>query len=92
MSAKSVRNLIFTLVILLVGIRAALFFFKSFLSKFEILSSFKNFVDVIYGMNDLITYALIALIIILIPFYLSKRSSEKKGEKNALPDRNGPKR
>ncbi len=57
MTAKNVRNLILTLIILAIGVKLILW---------------------IAGLGDLAMYGLILLAILLIPYYLSKRSQERK--------------
>jgi amino acid transporter len=92
MKSKDVRNLIFTLIVLLIGIKAVYYIFNGFLSKVEILKSMSDVLTSLSGLIDLLTYVIIAVIILAIPFYLSKRSGEKKlkkGVPNALPNRTG---
>ena len=79
MGSKSIRNLIIALVIILIGIRIILFVFNSYLSQYSIAGSLSELIGAVEGMSTLLTYGLIVLIIIAIPFYLSKRSKEKEG-------------
>lgn len=78
MGSKSVRNLIIALVILLIGIRMIVFVFNNYMSRFAVAGSLTEIVAAVEGMGTLLTYGIIVLIIIAIPFYLSKRSGEKE--------------
>jgi len=81
MGSKSIRNLIIALVVLLIGIRAVIFIFNSYLSQFTVAGSLTGIVGAVEGMSTLLTYGILALIVIAIPFYLSKRSKEKESKR-----------
>jgi hypothetical protein len=91
MRAKDVRNFIFSVIVLIIGIRAVYYIFNGYLAKVEILKSMRDLLASVSSLVDLFTYILIAVVILSIPFYLSKRSDEKKVSKNAVPNRPGSK-
>ncbi|MBI4154202.1 hypothetical protein HY501_02610 [Candidatus Woesearchaeota archaeon] len=78
MAAKDVRNLILALIILIIGIFLLTRIGKNFTSNLALPSSVPNIVTVIDSVSTLLTLGLGVLVIILMPFYLSKRSQEKK--------------
>lgn len=80
MRAKDVRNLIITLVIVAIGIKLILFISSYYVNKYgsQDIAGFGDLVNGFTGLGDLAMYGLILLAIILIPYYFSKRSQEKK--------------
>lgn len=75
MSAKDVRNLILTLIILAIGIKLIMWITGNYIGN---AGSFSDLVAGFTGLGDLAMYGLILLAILLMPYYLSKRSQEKK--------------
>ncbi len=75
MRAKDTRNLIATLIILSIGIKLVLWITGNYIGNAD---SFSDLVDAFTGLGDLAMYGLILLAILLVPYYLSKRSQEKK--------------
>ncbi len=78
MTAKDIRNLIATLVIVIIGVHLLVYISKVYIPQIgqslpgmEIFSS-------IEGMSNLITIVLVIIILFLLPFYFSKKSEEKK--------------
>lgn len=92
MRAKDVRNFIFSVIVLIIGIRAVYYIFNGYLAKVEILKSMRDILSSVSSLVDLFTYILIAVVILSIPFYLSKRSDEKRVNKNVVPNRSGSQR
>ena len=77
MQAKDARNLIITLVIVAVGIKLIAFISGRYISGTGF-GGFSELVAAFLGLGDLALYGLIVLAILLVPYYLSKRSQEKK--------------
>ncbi len=75
MSAKDIRNVILTLIILALGIKLLLYITEKFVNINAAGELGKSFSD----MGTLFMYGAIVIALILIPFYLSARSNEKKG-------------
>lgn len=76
MPAKSVRNLIITLVILAAGIKLIAFIAQSSIpAGLSVPEGLKNSIE---GVSTLVILGIAVLVLILIPVYLSKRSGEKK--------------
>lgn len=75
MTAKNVRNLILTLIVLAIGIKLILWISGNYIGN---AGEFSSLVAGFTGLGDLAMYGLILLAIILIPYYFSKRSQEKK--------------
>ncbi len=75
MSAKDVRNLMLTLIILAIGIKLIMWITGNYIGN---AGSFSDLVAGFTGLGDLAMYGLILLAILLMPYYLSKRSQEKK--------------
>jgi len=81
MAAKDIRNLIISLFIAAAGIKLLLMLSSGYIKSSgiggidKIISSFE-------GIGNLLFYAAVAIALLLIPFYLSKKSDEKK-EKQA---------
>jgi uncharacterized membrane protein len=76
MPAKDVKNLILTLIILLIGINAISMVAKGFTSRIENVD-ISGVANIITSFTAVISIALAIIIIILMPIYLSKRSQEK---------------
>ena len=77
-SGKSVRNLIITLVILLLGVNLLTKISQGFISSQSIPDTAKALLGSVDSMMTLVNVGLIIIIIILIPVYLSKRSEQNK--------------
>ena len=75
MTAKSARNLILTLIILAIGIKLILWISGNYIGS---AGQFSDLVAGFAGLGVLAMYGLILLAILLIPYYLSKRSQERK--------------
>ncbi|MBI3190256.1 hypothetical protein HYZ41_00980 [archaeon] len=77
MSSRGVRNVIFTVVILVIGVELLWYVAKKYVSEApassgtEILSSMDSFLN-------LFVIGLVLIILLLIPIYLSQRSEENK--------------
>ncbi|MEM7819890.1 MAG: hypothetical protein QXD48_03620 [Candidatus Aenigmatarchaeota archaeon] len=78
MKSKNIRNLILTLIIVIIGIKIIIFIFQNHLSRFEVVNIATDIINFVFKIGELIIYGLIFLIIILIPIYFSKRSDEKE--------------
>jgi hypothetical protein len=74
MTAKSIRNGIFALIILAIGVKLILYI----TSRYIDISAAGDIGKSMNEMGNLFIYGAIALALILIPFYLSARSNEKK--------------
>jgi hypothetical protein len=79
MSAKSFRNLIITLIILVIGITVLQHIAKGFTSNLPNAQGI-TIMPAIQNLVNMVTIGLAVIIVILIPVYLSKRSNEKKVE------------
>lgn len=77
MKAKDARNLILTLIIVAIGIKIITFITGRYISAAGA-GGFGELIGAFTGLGDLALYGLIFLAILLIPYYLSKRSQEKK--------------
>lgn len=75
MKARDARNLIITLIIAVVGVKLVLWISGNYIGN---AAGFSDLVKGFTGLGDLMMYGLIALAILLVPYYLSKRSQEKK--------------
>ena len=75
MRAKGVRNYILTLIILAIGVKLILWIPGNYVDSAD---GFADLVGAFTGLGDLTMYGLILLAILLVPYYLSKRSQEKK--------------
>ena len=84
-SSKDVRNWIISLIILAVGIKAVMIFMQNYLSALSIVNLPEDIVGSVNSLGTLMIYGLAGLTFLLIIYYFSKRSDEKKekGEKNA---------
>lgn len=78
MSAKSVRNLILTLIILIIGIFILVRIGKGFTGTSPFATSTQNLIASIDSLSNMLILGLVIIVIILIPIYLSRRSEEKK--------------
>jgi len=85
MKAKDIRNLTITLVVLIVGIKLIVMISNRYINQAGV-AGFSDLIKGFTGMGDLLIYGLAIIVILLIPYYISKRS----GEKNALPNRPRP--
>jgi len=78
MEAKDARNLIITLFIVAIGIKLIATISGRYISSAGGAGTFSSLVAAFLGLGDLAMYGLIVLAILIIPYYLSKRSQEKK--------------
>lgn len=85
MKAKDVRNLIITLVVVIVGVKIIVMISNRYINQANV-AGFSGLIKGFTGLGDLVIYGIAIIAILLIPYYFSKRS----GEKNALPNRPGP--
>lgn len=76
MKAKDVRNLIISLVIAAIGIKLIAIISGRYISAAGA-TGFSELVSAFIGLGDLALYGLIVIAILLVPYYLSKRSKEK---------------
>jgi uncharacterized membrane protein len=76
-----------SLVVAALGIKAMTYIADNYVKNIDPSGSFSSVISGFLGIADMIFYGLIALIILLIPYYLSKRKGDKK---NVIPDRAGP--
>ena len=74
MESKKIRDLILTLVVLVVGIKLLVVIGLSYISDV----GFSELTSSMETMSNVFIIGLAFLIIILVPFYLSKRSEEKR--------------
>ncbi|MBI4170759.1 MAG: hypothetical protein HY514_03625 [Candidatus Aenigmarchaeota archaeon] len=74
MSSKDIRNVIITLIILASGVKILLYITEKFVNINAAGELGKSF----SGMGTLFMYGAIVIAIILVPFYLSARSDERK--------------
>lgn len=77
MKSKDARNLILTLIIIAIGIKIISIVTGRYVSAAGA-GGFGELIAAFTGLGDLALYGLIFLAILLIPYYLSKRSQEKK--------------
>ncbi len=80
-TSKDIRNLILTLVIVAVGVKLITLTTKNIKDIYVGViggSSFAGLINALDSIGDLILYGLLIIAILLIPYYLSKRSQEKK--------------
>ncbi len=78
MSSRDIRNGILALIILALGIKLILYI----TGKYVDISAAGEIGKSLENVGDLFIYGAVIIAIILIPFYLSSRSSEKK---NSVP-------
>ena len=78
MKSRDVRNLIITLIILAIGIKLITLISASSISNIPGIESVSKVVESFKGLGDLSLYGIAFLVILLIPYYFSKRSKEKK--------------
>jgi hypothetical protein len=81
---KSTGGLMATLVVAAIGVKLLAWIANNYISGADPTGTFSDLAESFTGIADLLFYALIALILLMIPFYLSRR------KKNAVPDRSGP--
>jgi uncharacterized membrane protein len=81
MHMKGESSVIVKLVVLAVGIKILTYVAGNYTST----DIFGASVASLLGIVDLVFYGIVALIVLLIPYYLSKRR-----KKNAVPDRSRP--
>ena len=74
MSAKGIRNGILALIILAIGVKLIIYITSGFID----LSAAGEIGDSLNEMGNLFVYGAIVLAVLLVPFYLSARSNEKK--------------
>ena len=77
MRAKDVRNLIISLIVVAIGIKLITWISNHYVSASGF-AGFSELINAFAGLGDLALYGLIFFAIILVPYYLSKRSQEKK--------------
>lgn len=77
MRAKDIRNLIISLIIVAVGIKLITAISRDYMSSVGSVGSFSELIGSFNSLGDFALYGLVLLAILLVPFYLSKRSKEK---------------
>jgi hypothetical protein len=77
MESKKIRDLIITLIVLIVGIKLLVVLGLSYISSIGFMAELTGSLE---PLGNVLIIGLAFLIIILVPFYLSKRSEEKKGK------------
>ena len=80
-TSKDVRNLILTIIIIAVGVKLITLISKHLKDIYVGVTgegSFANLFNALDSIGNLVLYILIIIAILLIPYYLSKRSQEKK--------------
>ena len=83
---KGKAGILITVIIAAVGIKVLTILAGNYIAAADPTSSFSDIIAGFLGLADMLFYGLVALLIILIPYTLSRR---KKREKNAVPDRSG---
>jgi len=73
-----------TLVVAAVGVKLLAWIADNYISQADTTGMFSDLAESFTGIADLLFYALLALIILMIPFYLQRR------KKNDVPDRTRP--
>lgn len=76
MAAKDIKNLIATIVIAIIGVHLLIYISKGYIPSNSALPGMEIFSS-LEAMSNLITIALVILILFLLPFYFSKKSEEK---------------
>lgn len=71
MRSKDIRNLILTLIILAVGIKLILLISAHYIAQ---AGAFSELATAFQGLGDLTIYGLAAIVLLLLPYYFSKRS------------------
>ena len=79
MQSKKIRDLIVTLIVLVIGIKLLVVIGLSYISSAGL--DTHEFTSSIEALGNMMVIGLSFLAVILLPFYLSKRSEEKKQEK-----------
>ena len=79
MKAKDARNLIVTLIVLAIGVKLITWISANYISKVPGAGGLSSTVNSFLGLGDLSLYAIAIVVILLIPYYLSKRSKERQG-------------
>jgi len=77
MKAKDARNLIISLIVVAIGIKLIAIISARYASIAGA-GGFSELISAFLGLGNLAMYGLILLAILLIPYYLSKRSKERK--------------
>lgn len=78
MKSHDARNLIVTLIIVAVGVKLLLSISDYYASRAGSAGQFSELIQAFASLGNFAIYGLIILAILLIPYYLSKRSEEKK--------------
>lgn len=78
MKPHDVRNLIVTLIIIAVGVKLLLAISDYYVSRSGASGQLGTLVNSFTSLGDFATYGIIILAVLLVPYYLSKRSQEKK--------------
>ena len=83
MEAKGIRNLIISLIVVAIGVKLITLVSKNIKDIYvdAIVGgspSYAELINALDSLGDLVLYGLIILAVLLIPYYLSKRSQEKK--------------
>jgi len=81
MQSKKIRDLIITLIILVIGIKLLTMIGFSYISSTGL--DIPELAGSVEALGNMMIMGMSFLTVILIPFYLSKRSEEKKLEKEA---------
>jgi len=84
MASKSTRNIIFGLIILAVGMYFMLRIASAYISSAGDTSPAKDIIASFTSYSTLFIYAVIVMVIILIPVYLYQRAGEKAAPKPSV--------
>lgn len=77
MKAKDARNMIIALIVVAIGIKLITWISGRYISGTNF-SGVEDIVKAMGGLGDLALYGIAVIVILLIPYYFSKRSQEKK--------------
>ena len=81
MESKKIRDLIATLIIIAIGIKIITMIGLYYIPTLEVVGISLGILNSMIYLGNMFMLGMIALAIIIIPFYLSKRSDEKKQSK-----------
>ena len=76
MAAKDIKNLIIAIIVLLVGIRLLVIIAKGYIPQSSLVP--KDLLLSVDALSNLFTLGLVIVLLFAVPFYLSRRSEEKK--------------